>query len=282
MGRPYIPSSPPPYMPSPRLPSDRAERRPDAPQPLMVPAALRGGFWLDTASLTYSGGDFSAISLALAASVPLTRSDYLDVRLPLGLTIRSKTDASIGNIDLGYHRVFRPRRKIWLTLGASLGLPMVSGKSQDQDSTEGPPSAMGYYRLYEYFADTMPMGVQFGGEWMSGPVTLRGEVRMVVGIPLRTNDQTELFLPHAVEVQVGQRLGVGLRVQGIGLPTFGSIDVPHSVEGQLYQAAIEPFFVFEHKPVFMRLGLMMPLDEPLGPPFKDAWGFRMAVGARVE
>ena len=276
------PSPPPPYIPTPRLPADRAERKPDTSKALLLPAPLRGGFGLDTSSFTYSEGDFSALSMALVASVPISRLDFVDARLPLGLTLRDRSYAALGNIELGYHRVFRPKRRLWLTLGASLALPMMSSHAQGQNNYEAPAAAMAYYRLPDYFPDTLPVGLQFGGEYLAGPFVLRGELKMVLGFPVGRNDSVELFLPHALEIQFGQRIGLGLRVQGVGLPSFSELDMAHSLEGHLYQVAVEPFFALEYKPMYMRLGMMMPLDEPLGPPFGDAWGFRMGLGVRLE
>lgn len=268
----------PPYIPTPHVPEARIEK----PKVMVLPAALRGGIGLETASFTYSEGDFSAVALGLVASVPLTRADFLDARLPMGLTMRTRTNAVLGNLEVGYHRILRPAKRVWLTLGASLGLPMIQSESQKQDNYEAPSAALAHYRLQDYLPETVPMGFQFGGEWLAGPFILRGELKLVGCFAGGRNGEPELIVPHSVEIQYGQRVGVGLRLQGVGLPTFGEIDMAHSIEGHLYQAAVEPFFVFEGKPMFLRLGLMMPLDEPLGPPFVDAWGFRMGVGVRVE
>jgi len=45
---------------------------------------------------------------------------------------------------------------------------------------------------------------------------------------------------------------------------------------------LEPFFKVYHDPIFMRLGLMLPVDAPLGPPLKQGWGVRGTLGWSLD
>jgi hypothetical protein len=81
-----------------------------------------------------------------------------------------------------------------------------------------------------------------------------------------------ILFQHGTDIQVGHTLGAGLRFQGVAQSAFDDA----------YQVALEPFFVIERELAFLRLGIMMPLDEYLGPPFMRAWGLRLATGIRLE
>jgi hypothetical protein len=158
----------------------------------------------------------------------------------------------------------------------------MSSVSQENDNYEGPPAGRAYWDLHEFFPDILPLGGQFGVEWHTGGFILRGDFDLTGYAPIARNDDADATFQHAIELQFGHRIGGGLRLQGIWMPTFEDLDVSHSLEGTFYQAALEPFFVFEHRLMYLRLGIMMPLDEPLGPPFAEAWGFRLGTGIRIE
>jgi hypothetical protein len=223
----------------------------------------------------------------LTASVPVASKTFVGVRLPLGLTIAEnrlsdRTLAVLGNIPVGVHHVIRYPYGIFITYGLELAVPTLSGQANGPDNYEAPAAARAYWDLHELFPDILPVGIEAAGEWHSGFVALRAEFKFLEFFPMAGNDTVDMVLQHAIEVQFGHRVGGGLRLQGVWLPTFSELDVAHSLEGDLYQAALEPFFAFEHRSMFMRLGILMPLDEPLGPPFAEAWGFRFATGLRIE
>ena len=93
---------------------------------------------------------------------------------------------------------------------------------------------------------------------------------------------------HALEIQAGHEIGGGLRYQGVAIPTdnpgvvgtdntnFGGSGTDH------YQGALEPFFRLYHDPAFFRLGLLLPLNDPLGLPFDHTWGVRSTIGFSID
>jgi hypothetical protein len=273
------------------VPAPKQESTPERLNPSLsragIPLNRRGGFGVDTASFTYGDGDFSGVIMDLTASVPVAPKTFLGVRLPLGLTIAEnqlgdRTLAVLGNIPVEVRHVIRYPSNIWVTYGLALSLPTLSGQAHGPDNYEAPAAARAYWDLHELFPDIVPIGFGAAGEWHGDFIALRAEFQAITYFPMARNDTADMVLQHAIEVQFGHRVGGGFRLQGIWLPTFSELDIAHSLEGELYQAALEPFFAFEHRSMFMRLGIMMPLDQPLGPPFEEAWGFRFATGLRIE
>jgi hypothetical protein len=224
----------------------------------------------------------SALALALAASVPFTGVTFLDVRVPLGITIDRGTDAVLGNITVGAHHVFRPGKRVWITAGGAIGLATLSADTHAHDSYEAPGAARGYWNLHEYFPDILPVQARAGIEGHLGPVLIRYKVEPAVYVGLNTNDEFELAVQQALEIQLGHAIGGGVRVQGAAFPTFDNLDVRHETERDLFQLAIEPFFQIERRLAFVRVGLLLPIDEELGPPLERSWGFRFSAGVRVE
>jgi hypothetical protein len=197
--------------------------------------------------------------------------------------ISDRTLAVLGNIQVGAHVVTRYGRRTWFSLGGTIGLPTLGSRAQTQDNYEAPSAANAYWNLHDFFPDIVPVGAHGSFEWHAGLIILRGEGSIVIYAPFgRRNEETEVTVPHAFEIQIGHIIGGGLRLQGVWMPSFTDLDVSHSTEGDLYQLAIEPFLAIERKLGFMRMGLMMPIDERLGPAFERAWGFRLAAGLRIE
>jgi hypothetical protein len=274
-GYPPAPTwGPPP--PARRVPTD------DTVSGAGLPLGKRGAIGLDTSSFTGGNGDISSIAIALAASMPLARVTFLDARVPLGLTMDRQTDAVLGNITMGAHHVFRPGKRVWITLGGAVGLATLSADTHDHHSYEAPGAARAYWNLHEYFPDVLPIQARAGLDWHLGPVLLRAEVEPAVYVGINTNDESEFAVQEAIEIQIGHALGGGVRVQGAAFPTFDNLDLRHETERDLFQLAIEPFVVLERRVAFLRMGLLLPIDAELGPPLERSWGFRFSGGVRVE
>jgi len=77
-------------------------------------------------------------------------------------------------------------------------------------------------------------------------------------------------------------IGGGLRYQGVAFATKSNPfdDTDH------YQGALEGFFRFYRDPIFARLGVMFPLDTPLGEPNSGSrarsWGVRASTGFNLD
>jgi hypothetical protein len=312
-GQPVAPAQPPPgqpppaqpwYPPPPQYPPPFAWAAPRPEEPKErdgvrdgIPYARHGHFSLDTASFTLGGGELSSVSLVVASSFLLTDQLYFDVRLPLGYTMfNDRAQVALGNTMLGVRAVLPTSSgALWWVLGGGFGLPFLSSESQDIDAYAGPPIPRAFWDHHEYSPDTLPLEFDAAIEAHLGAVTiLRFEVEPVTYFPLAGHEQVELVIQHAAEVQFGHAIGGGLRLQGVALPTFDETDIDVISEGDLYQFAMEPFFVIERRSALLRLGLMLPFDEILGPPLASlggrrslngglgAYGFKLAVGVRLD
>ena len=247
-----------------------------------LPLGQRGAIGVDTASFTRGDGDSSGAAIVLAASMPFTGTTFFDARVPLGLSMDHRTDATLGNVMIGAHHVMRPGQRAWITLGGAVGLPMLSTDTHRNSGYEPPGAARGYWDLHEYFPDILPIHARLGGEIHVGPVIFRLALEPALYLPIGANDDFEEVVQQAVEVQIGHAIGGGLRVQGAAFPTFDDLDGRHETERDLFQLSLEPFLVLERKLAFLRTGLLLPIDRQLGPPLDHSWGFRLALGVRVE
>ena len=282
-------AAPPPPMQgwqSPPGPVEYGAPPPAAIAPAMVPDGLpldlRGAIGLDTASYTDLGDAFTSIAIRIVASVPVARGAYVDVRLPLGFTTDKTTNATLGNVMVGAHGVLAIGKTTWMSIGGGLGLPFLSGGTERDRGFGGSQVPNAFWNIHEYMPSVVPLEARVSIEGEAGPVTMRGEIAPVIMIPIGRNDQIEVAIMHSVEAQVGHTIGGGLRLQGVALPTFGDVYRNSAAEGDLYQLAMEPFFVVQQPRYFFRTGMMMPLDSTLGPPFSRSFGFRLGFGVRLE
>jgi hypothetical protein len=115
-----------------------------------------------------------------------------------------------------------------------------------------------------------------GLEYHVSIVELRFEVEPSLWAPLGGADDVHGSFQHAAEVQLGHDIGGGLRVQGIVIGPELSRQPDH------YQFALSPFFVVHREMGFLRLGLMLPMDELLGPPFEESFGFLATTGIHID
>ncbi|WP_437588924.1 hypothetical protein [Sorangium sp. So ce1000] len=249
----------------------------------IVPLSQRGAIGLETSSFTGGDGDVSGLSVVLFARMPFAPHTFLDVRLPFGLAMDERTDAVLGNVTLGAHHVAHVGRALWLTMGGDVGLATLSGKTHHHGSYEPVSASRAYWDLHEYFPSILPIHARLGAEAHFGPLMIaRVQIEPVLYIPLGRNKEYEVAIQHAAELQIGHRIGGGVRAQGVALPTFDNVGVRHEVARNLYVLAIEPFLAMERDSAFVRTGLLLPFDEELGPPLDHTWGFHFTAGVRVD
>jgi hypothetical protein len=251
-----------------------------------LPLGRRGAIALDTASMTLASGQASAISVDVVTAMPVAKTTFLDVRLPLGWSTHKQTSAVVGNPLLGAHHLIR-QRSVWWILGGGFGLPLLSSRSQDNDGYGLLAVPRALWNLHDVSADILPLELDAGIEAHFGIAILRFDLDPVFHFPIGRNDQVEFALQHALELQLGHAIGGGLRVQGVALPTFDDTGTKSITRGDLYQLAIEPFLAIERRVGFLRAGVMLPLDSFLGPPLVSdndggGWGLRLAMGLRIE
>ena len=133
------------------------------------------------------------------------------------------------------------------------------------------------WNAHYYWPNIVPLTLNLGLEWHASIVELRVELDPSLWFPLAGEEFSGAFY-HAAEIQLGHGIGGGLRLQGV---VFGPTD-------DNYQAALQPFFAVSSELGYLRTGIMMPLNKPLGPPFGEtdggagAWGFNVALGMHVD
>lgn len=230
-----------------------------------LPLGLRGGLKLEVSRLTAGDDEFSLGSLDIVGQIPLADRTFLDARLPL-------VAGSLGNPMLGAHHVARPGQSFWISVGGAFGFPLIQRRD---DLLAVGQLSQAYWNAHEFAPETVPILADVAIEAHAQPAILRAEIEPVVFVSTRDRgDPVELSLQHALELQFGHEIGGGLRLQGAWLATSDARDV--------YQAALEPFFLVEQELLFFRFGLLLPLDEVLGPPFEESWGVRAATGIRLD
>ncbi|WP_437966896.1 hypothetical protein WMF04_46270 [Sorangium sp. So ce260] len=247
-----------------------------------VPRGQRGAIGVETSSFTGGDSDVSGLAVALFARVPFVEHTFLDVRVPFGLAMDERTDAVLGNVMLGAHHVGRVGRTLWLTVGGAVGLATLSGQTHNHDSYEPVGASRAYWDLHEYFPSILPVHARLGAEAHVGPLIARAQIEPVLYIPLGRNEEYEIAIQHAAELQIGHGIGGGVRVQGMAMPTFENVGIRHAVARNLYVLALEPFLAMEREAAFVRAGLLLPLDEELGPPLDHTWGFHFTAGVRTD
>jgi hypothetical protein len=274
---PYAPSSPP-FQVSPWSPPTPPEAKFDSDRVTTegLPRDQRGGLTLDAAFGGSGDEDFAGGALILAPSIPLTDAVFLDLSLPFAIA----RGVAVGNPLVGVRGVVSLSDRAWLTPHGSLGLPVLNEDSQEVFYLAG-PIVHGLWNLGAYSPNTVPIQAGLNVEGHIGSIViLRGQINLNVLIGYEDNDESEFSIEHAAELQLGHHIGGGLRLQGVALPTYENSEL-RFFDGDLYQFAIEPFFAFEGDLLFARAGLLLPIDELLGPPLVQSFALRLATGFRI-
>jgi hypothetical protein len=307
---------PPPAYPPPAYPPPQpwAEPTPDEPTDDAaeekrgvrgeLPLGRRGQLAFDTASFTSGDGNLSALSMVLDTRFPIAKTTFVDARLPLGYAMGPGGSGTVlGNAMIGAHYVGRTgSKRTWWSVGGGFGLPLLIAGPASTGAAAMATVPRALWDLHEYTPEILPFNVDIWVETHIGDATLfRFEIEPVTTFPLGGGEEVELAIQHAAEIQFGHAIGGGLRLQGTAFPTFEETDNGSLATDDLYQLAFEPFFVIERRSAFLRTGLMIPVDEVVGPPFASvssdnnsglgnsglsdglgAWGFRLTAGMRIE
>jgi hypothetical protein len=245
------------------------------------PLDQRGGLVLASSVFASAEERLGGGSFMVQGRLHVAKHVYLDTTLPLAFS----TSANVGNPTVEVRGVVPlDAGKNFFLVGGGLGLPVLTDDSQDfRFAPIAAAAANGLWDMHLYTPWSVPMIVRLGTEHFFGRLAvLRLQVDPVFEIPYGDNEEPELQLQHAVELQLGPVVGGGLRLQGVVLPTYDNTDNELGYEDDLYQLSMEPFFSYEGDVFSTRLGLMLPLDSELGPPFAEAWGFRMGIGLRYD
>jgi len=231
-----------------------------------VPYHQRGRIGLDTGGCLSSDGRTCGAVVNLVATLPLTDKLMFEGVVPLVVPNRDQSGA-VGNAEVAVHYVGRVMKRMWITGGGRLGVPLI-----DQNEFQFGSFPKAFWRAHQYVHQILPITFVLGWEMHVNIVELRAELEPSLWLPIGNRDDIEGALYHSFEVQIGHSFGGGLRLQGVVV----------GPGNDNYQAALQPFFAVEQELGYLRTGPMMPLDEQLGPPFEQGWGFLLEAGVRLE
>jgi len=247
----------------------------------LIPYDQRGGLFVASSVFAAGDGGFGGGGITLEGRFRLGKRVYLDTALPLGIA----GAVAVGNPSFEVRGIVPLDSKNFLIFGGGLAFPILNDDTQrfaDQPALAAVASnAM--WDVHQWTSWTVPLIGRFGTQHYLGRLAVvRTHLDPVLLVPFGDNDEPELQIQHSAELQFGQVIGGGLRVQGVALPTWDNTDNDLRLDGDLYQVAIEPFFSYEGEVLAGRFGVMLPIDEQLGPPLATSWGLRMGMGARFD
>jgi hypothetical protein len=211
-----------------------------------------------------SGDQMSVVDIV--AHVPIVDRVFIDGAMPLSL-------GGIGNPTLGMHFVARPSQRVWIRAGGFFGFPVVT-----QRPSEMAGAVRAFWDGHEFWAETVPIGGVVAIEGHASIVEIRAEVSPIAGISIAKSVDSRCVVQQAFEIQLGHEIGGGLRYQGVIFAT----DSNPADERDHFQAALEPFLAVRRGLAAFRLGLLLPLDTPLGVPFDNSWAVRLSAGIHID
>ena len=273
---------PPPGAPAPgELPTrDGPDPKLDGVTAKGLPFSQRGGLIVDVAAMRIANANAPIAAIDVIARIPIADGTFFDAILPIGF-------GAVGNPMVGVHHVFRPADRVWLNLGGAFGVPLINASG-----FQGFQAARAFWDMQEFSPFTVPFVLRFGVEAHSSLFELRAQLEPAWGISVQPKNQFGgggggnhlVTVQHAFEVQVGHAIGAGLRYQGVAVPTDTLQSNNASGNGfDRYQAAAELFFRLYHDPIFARLGLVLPINDPLGAPLgARSWGVRTQMGFNLD
>ncbi|KYF77974.1 hypothetical protein [Sorangium sp. So ce394] len=207
---------------------------------------------------------------------------FINLKFPLALSLNGPGDledprdgqarAGLGNPTFTLYYADIDGKLTWYA-GGRAALPL--GVVDDYDwrwATAYASAAMAYYDLHLWAADALPIGGLGGIEYRFGrSFVLRAGGDLTFFVPLQDrgrrgfiddSDDLDVVFQAKVEPEFQSRAGFG---GGVALQT---VWVPSSVYNDQGQVSLLPYFVYDsQKTFFMRAGLLLALDEPLGPAF---------------
>ncbi|WP_437589479.1 hypothetical protein [Sorangium sp. So ce1000] len=223
------------------------------------------------------------------AAVPFVQFEptpdlFINLKFPLALSFEGPGDfqdpgrqsrAALGNPTFTLYYSDAGRKLTWYA-GGRAGLPLGAIDGYDWYAARGfAAAAMAYYDLHLWASNALPVGGLGGIEYRFGrSFVLRAGGDLTFFVPVRDrrwrggiefiddSDDLDAVFQAKVEPEFQSRSGFG---GGVALQT---VWVPSSVYDDQGQVSLLPYFVYDsQKTFFMRAGLLLALDEPLGPAF---------------
>jgi hypothetical protein len=204
-----------------------------------------------------------AMSWALGTQLRIARKAYLDFDMPFAFTRQvtrtgSGDGATIGSVVLGFHYSGTPTSQASWHIGGLVAIPtmLADPEGASDEVAEHALDARARIDGHRFRVQNGATRFRVGFEAAPHPrLFLRMSFAHVVGIPIPSQ-----VVEHVTELEARAPfgLGSGLRVQ----------EVFSLFEQDPVQAALEPFvaFVAAKEGLVARLGMLVALDEELGPP----------------
>lgn len=222
--------------------------------------------------------DFFLTTLAFVGQVEPTRHLMIDFALPVAVSSRA-AGFVLGNIMGGVHYGANISNNVAFWGGGTIDVPTIWNPSARYATTAAlAASSRAFIDLDRFAPETLSLHPKGGIEVAAGRLFFyRGELGTPIFIPLDGGEADFIFdTAHEFEVRVGPGIGGGGR-----LSLFA--DVGHAGDpGDHFQAAIEPYFVYEpfgRSGFFIRAGILLALDRPLGFAFDRNGLAALRVGA---
>jgi hypothetical protein len=198
------------------------------------------------------------------------------------LAAGGESQLELGNPYLGAAFTLPTRARAFAGLGVALPVASIP------DDLLGAAAALATYTsawnvralrdLWLWFPDTLSVVLSGGAATPAGSgfeVSVKGHAAVLVPTKTAGRDKAELDLQlvGTGAYAIGSVLKVGVDLGAVWVPTGDG-------DSDNFQLSVEPFVRANLGPVSARVGLTLPIDEPLGPPFEgDAgWGLRVGVG----
>jgi hypothetical protein len=242
-----------------------------------VPFAQRGKVGLELSLGFASTGlrdntDLESIAGAtVVATIPVARASFFEARAPLSLV------RAFGSPTFGLHHVADVAEGVWITAGGALGIPMVEGDEQYRQLAY--PRAL--WDAHFYYGPLFPLQAKLGVEYHAGLFGLRLALEPALWVLIEQDESVGGAFPHALELQVGHEIGAGVRLQGV-VASIGEARGHGPVVDDAYQVALNPFFVIHRDEAALRVGMMLPFDEALGPPFERSFGLLLDTAINLD
>ncbi len=204
----------------------------------------------------------------------VTRHVWLDFEFPFSMWIDGFDDttrAALGNPTFGAHYA-GTEGKLSYYLGGRISAPLGAVDDADwQGADNAALIAMAGYGSYLYATDYLPLSGNFGIEYQPvRPLYLRVAFDPVLLFKLSrgAGDRRNAVVVGAqqkFEIEGRADVGVG---GGFALNVVSqwvrSRNASTMLDDDRIQLAAEPFFSFDRGALFLRLGVLIALDEPLG------------------
>ena len=210
----------------------------------------------------------STFALVPTGNIQLAENIYLDFWAPVGMNVGSEADkpyAGIGNPTVGAHYA-KTDGPLTFYVGGRAGIPLVQAfDDQNQRiATLFSAVSMAYWDNY-LWTPYLPVGGFGGVEYVANEVLrVRGELAPTFMIPFEGRDaEFQYQIRLEGEARHESHFGGGLGLQGVHLLTQS---------GNNGQVAVEPFGAYDNGSIFLRLGLLTAIDDPLGFGFDEGPG----------